>query len=550
MHEPGFLPNGASAAVLGPLGGSRRNELIKKHANRPSLFLNNSKSTAGSLLSLNKLSSMSSSRVSDSGDDTSDISADESEDEAPLKSRFAEFSGSESLAEMLQNASKVRNNIFFISNSPSSPDGAQLRQQQQLPKQDHSLFASKDAAAKKEHLACLSSTDVSEDESDDMRPPLLVSTNVGSSAGTRRNTTDEGGDSEWISVSSGSELVIQSPLPDPLNFAKRIPNRSATVNSGDPPDFLGDCGDSPAFSKPRSLLSGMFVSPKSVQSTSLATLTAPPKPVLKRSSTTGVMVLDKTQNSNDLAKSQKRSILFSKRYASLTDIVQNLLISSHRSPVLFVEEDNVLGDDIGEGERNLFAKQSSVAEISNFLATANSSTNLHSMSTTSSSEILPEAPEKHLSSSLNRFSTLHAGLGGSLKSLLSRSSKNLTSLFGLAKLNRLRPQQQPQQHQQTTKSPTEAENLLFEGYLLQQHSEEVFRMDAPAAPKLASTKPMKSVPVKEFQPSVEISQSLKDSVMIDHKLGKIAMPDRVYSDEDFGSVTQFTDNDDYHSKGW
>lgn len=52
----------------------------------------------------------------------------------------------------------------------------------------------------------------------------------------------------------------------------------------------------------------------------------------------------------------------------------------------------------------------------------------------------------------------------------------------------------------------------------------------------------------------ELSKSLKDSILIDNKLGKIAMPEKVIDAGSFlrreSRLADSDDFDDYHAKGW
>jgi hypothetical protein len=52
--------------------------------------------------------------------------------------------------------------------------------------------------------------------------------------------------------------------------------------------------------------------------------------------------------------------------------------------------------------------------------------------------------------------------------------------------------------------------------------------------------------------STELSKSLKESILIDYKLGKIPLPLKVINDGDFVNKNSDTSEclDDYHLRGW
>lgn len=577
---------------------------------RPSLFLNNSDlaSKDGSARN-NSVAD----RVFDSGDDTSDISEDDefdySDDDDVLResseesncnhrlkqSRFVDHesdslnqNGSlnrfrnpspphKSLRNPSQNTSLQEHsdspkdtngelkNIFYIANTPSPPKNGDANKPTVFKRQD-SLFGPNLTSASANHLSSVSSTDISDDDyslDDDEH----IEASQMSKMSRASKSTNEDNDSEWVSVSSDGEPAMESPLTQRLSFSKVNPARPPIEAVQDDADLSEVTRRPTPLQKPRSLLSGLFLnemahngvgSPTSAKSFA-AHSSVPPKPVLKRSSTTGLITVDKNSRSRELGKGLRTSIIFSKRYASYTDISGRMGL--YRSPVLFVEEEEAPGEplknDVNKSDtESLLAKQTSSVELSKFMATATPTTpsfNVTNSGPIASSHKSPthEAAEGMLSSSLSKYSSLYPSAGNSFKTILSKSSLNISSLFGLSKLGKLKPLN----HVTTSeafKSPKQSEPLpsLFAGYLSQQNSLEALNYHE-VFPKLSS-KVIKVAPnpTRDFAPSVEISDSLKDSLMIDHKLGKILLPERVVRDDDLGNGAYVDDSNDYYSKGW
>lgn len=376
------------------------------------------------------------------------------------------------------------------------------------------------------NLSSLSSTDISDDE--DEAAPSKAPSRMSKSA------TD---DSEWMSISSDSEHITESPRTQPLTFAKVIPGRRDDTGGRSTEDRAALSDETRRASpvlKPRSLLSGLFLNEMA------ALPTHAPKPVLKRSSTTGVITIDKARTRDHRTKA---SILFSKRYASFSDISRKA--SLFRSPVLFVEEEEP-GDVPDKSDSDsLLVKQTSSVGLSKFMANASIGEPRLVAAHRSPTH---DALETNLSSSLSKYSSLYPSAGNSFKNILSKSSLNISTLFGLHK-------PKPKINSRSSENfrlPARAEPLpsLFEGYLSQQNSQDALEQEQVKTP----SKSIKMNPMKSFEPSVEISASLKDSLMIDHKLGKIPLPERVISDDDLfhgkDRVDYLEDNDDYYSKGW
>lgn len=513
---------------------------------------------------------------------------------------FRESLSSKETQDHRRNSEADPKNIFFIANTPS-PDGngshsrfAGIEQSIELSdtkfappiKRQDSLFGrtnfnSNTAASQ----LSLSSTDISEEDEysshDEMDAEYLEGgadrqNSKYAISKSSKSQQSAGDDSEWLSVSSESESTNDVPTTQPLNFAKRIPIVSRN---------LTECKESTSYSysdykkespnkfQSRSLLSGLFLSDLAANSNSKSPLSkllnanTKSKPVLKRSSTTGLMMFDKTKQLKESFKLQKPSILYSKRFASLSDVTKST--SDYRSPVLFIEEeDNVKQSEDALNEELLYTKQASSVSLSNFMVTARA-TNSGIIKPNSPSPEVPlvaENAEALLSSSLNKYSNLQSV--SSLKNIFSKSSLHLTTLFG-----------QPRKSKPGNMGPTSSSESLkthkpnvslsrertSTSSTKDSHSPQSVGnfgiLSVPSPSKLTPTEhsepskiEVKVLPNDTFEPSIEISESLRNSLLIDHKLGKIPKPERVISEELlFGGhdVSELPDeSDDYHSKGW
>lgn len=476
-----------------------------------------------------------------------------------------------------------KGNIFYISNSPSSQDhekngpGASPSSISEIPaptfprhvERKDSLFqnmAKLSTSSASNAASSLSSTDISEVSDLEDQPSSLhdndihqVIAEARSAKSSRSMRLMDDTESEWMSVSSESELGAESPVSQPIQFTKRITiPKSISENSHSSPPADDTLKSSPSSFKPRSLLSGLFLSemsgpavrsPVSTKSASFEHLA--PKPVLKRSSTTGVITVDSNNNSRGL---QRPSILLSKRYASSSDFTKK--VAPHRSPILYIAEEDSIKEDLSKSsERNLFAKQTSSVGLSNFLAMAdakNVSQDPDQKSTNSQfdHDANPAGADTLLSSSLSKFSSLQRE--SSFKNIFSKSSINLTSLLGHGITGKLRLNSDHRPNDKFSQQPQPPMASLFAEHLSQQGLMEQSRSEST----ITTGKSVRVEPTtfKDFTPSVQISESLKDSLLIDHKLGKAPLPDRVISNEDLFSGHDkeafVQESNDYHSKGW
>ncbi|PYD23923.1 hypothetical protein DND67_30230 [Pseudomonas syringae pv. pisi] len=234
--------------------------------------------------------------------------------------------------------------------------------------------------------------------------------------------------------------------------------------------------------------------------------------------------------------------------------------------------------DANADVENLFAKQTSSVGLLDFMASANSTANVQNLSIKDgSNKGNCENCECAISSSLSKYQNVPPTGGNSFKNFLSKSSLSLTSLFGGQGKHDRKPrphgprtfsndslrlskdsmseksansgtsapaverdEEHRHQPEETSSASNSSEANLSGGNLSAQNHTRSIKTSSVAA--------------KNFEPSVEISGSLKDSLLIDHRLGKVPLPERVISDDDlFGGQDRllFDDsNDDYHSKGW
>lgn len=505
-----------------------------------------------------------------------------------------------------------KNNIFYILNSPSPSNKAQ---DEELPSKIKGLLFNHNH--KNFILSCtelsssVSSLDASEndegekgyegldEEEEKLRQSTFsaISNNfAGSKLSKSSKSTKSDTESEWLSVSSDGELPDTSPIPPPLSFSKRAPllnspkaQKFGTNNDHGPLEGTGSFA-------PRSLLSGLFLNEmvhasgknsiksedgiisrnkKSSDDDKLTSrpetqshvdlLALPQKPILKRSSTTGIITIDR---SGDKRSMQRPSIILLKRYASLLEISRK--IAAYRSPILYVAEEDTIkeGENVvpsgylehsdGDLDESQLAKQVSSVGLSDFMVVANSTSaskvlQSHVENGLDQFEIIyhkaSNGSESRLSTSLSKYSATQPSVG-SFKNFLSKSSLNLTSLFGQSKSTSRARLERGNGPLEVVKSDVELKRKEDENV----HSPGGSTYPSKVDLALGRSIKISSFPRKDFQPSVDISESLKDSLLIDHKLGKVPLPERVISEEDLfhgqDLNSYLPDTDDYHSKGW
>lgn len=492
-------------------------------------------------------------------------------------------------------------NIFYIANSPSPPGLANHPQVSPRTANESTEEFSKNNSAtpntqRKGGLFDdyqIRSRDLLKEE----RSDLIATGGERSSSHHKHIDTISKSDteSEWLSVSSESEQILTSPMP--LKFDKKAPmSKVSSVSTDIIPTPNADHISSPTIMRPKSLLSGLFLNEMAHKHE--LNKKQGPKPVLKRSSTTGIITVDQDANnrSNGLGGKIKRpSIIFSKKYTSLTDISKNY---PHYQNNLVKNDivNNVTNgpiDPSGESDDggNLFAKQKSIVAVSDFnVTTKSASSKSKSSSIRSNSNTASGASgEQDLSSSLSRYSksvsfnNLKArndsnGSLSSFKNLLSKSSLSLTSIFGQNKKSvtgKFKPSLRPGDSREvllaTEPSPDSEISKDKSSREVVAPNEGAPLSPSPTKPEPqasmveSSTEPLVQTKMVKLSPkstrrsmlSAELSNSLKESIIIDYKLGKVPLPSNVINSEELfkaqkaANLEPFDDDaDDYHSKGW
>ncbi|KAL7663574.1 Uncharacterized protein ABC855_g3377 [[Candida] zeylanoides] len=330
-------------------------------------------------------------------------------------------------------------------------------------------------------------------------------------------------ESAWQSVSSEDEAKEAEPAE--LVFHKRSvaipPQRASTDPIPVRPESVS--------SGPRSLLSGLFLNRMAE------------KPVLKRASTTDAAV--------------RPSIVFNKRQMAV-DVTQPRLS--------YTDEVSI------DNEALPLSKKSSMVGISDFqVVTQPAARSLSARSSSTVNMIREEgrAPEETLSSSLSRYK--RSGSALSVNGFLSKSSINLGGLFGhdaaggsgdarrgygLFKKREASPKSPPWEAgaggaggESNSASGSQSSASGSQSSASGSHLSASGASDRSPEPKFTPRKIMSSKMRSNL--SAELSESLKDSIILDFKLGKIPMPEKVIEGVSLGKPIE-EEFDDYHSKGW
>ncbi|CAH6719423.1 hypothetical protein CLIB1444_02S08240 [[Candida] jaroonii] len=318
-----------------------------------------------------------------------------------------------------------------------------------------------------------------------------INSQIGSQVNSTTNSTSKKMNQSISSIrrSDDSEWLSVSSEEEeevqPINFSKR---GTSDLSS----------------SQPRSLLSGLFLNEMKGHITSQMRSHRSEndggddndKPQLKRSSTTGIITLGEK---NDKIKIQRPSIMFQKKITSMTDI----------KPLIEGKEIDFQCDDCHNDDKDW--KPTSIVGISDF----NASFKNHETS--------------NVSESLNKYQT---------KSLLS-----LPSFFSKrsASSERFKIERTPS-GERTPKISRPSSTIPEPSFLPTQ-------IDNPSTeefdvPKLI-TRDTKNIDLK----TKEFSKSLKDSLNIDNKLGKVPLSNKILPNNNVNFIIE-DDVDDYHSKGW
>ncbi|CUM55002.1 unnamed protein product [Debaryomyces tyrocola] len=435
-------------------------------------------------------------------------------------------------------------------------------------------------------------------------------------------------DSEWLSISSEDEKNYE-PIPhERLVFDKRLKpmsNNSSISTDIIPIQDNEKRGSSPPISKPRSLLSSLFLNEMASSSSASLFSTTNAKPLLKRSSTTGIITIDQIDNGSNKGNSNKKSnkinrpsILFSRKHTSLTDIsknyphYQNDLVQKH------ILNDYMNDQKNEDNEGDFPGKQKSIVGVSDFNVTTKATdiSNTNSINNDNSNTKVKDNEHSDnitLASSLNKYSDSLSN--NSIKGLLSRSSLNLSQLFNSK--NKLKKDTSVTTEKQESLEPasrnlgssqvldcskslspsflpmppnsrtasTQKQNQKLDPYFkdragvnsnsnfnsttsavtnpdpnlkinphpiaksesnLTTNSEDSSNVNNPRSIKLSPKSTRRSML------STELSKSLKESILIDYKLGKIPLPLKVINDGEFVNKNSDTNEclDDYHLRGW
>lgn len=415
-------------------------------------------------------------------------------------------------------------------------------------------------------------------------------------------------DSEWLSVTSEDDERLDIKISDtmPLQFKKIQPRAhtdSAALSHSTPIPMQRHQkrNSTPTLQKPRSLLSGLFLNELPNKANVTPEMS---KPILKTSTQTGIITVEQSRiNPATTTQVKRPSILFLKKFSSFSDISKNYP-HYHNNLV----KDNILNDIPNRDDGEVLGKQRSMVGLSQYNVTTKNATNRLSDSTKSGETIVftSSSYNETLSSSLNKFSDAVSHTRNvsntSLKNLLSKSSLNLSKMYntsmsrfnksdtsfsdksscstiangifhhskttsldqtnrlGHTKLN-VHNATQDIKHDAQTQPQSDINGHEISPKLLSPHS-----LATPIATSLGSKKSNHSEgpnPKFTLSPkttrkamlSTELSESLKESIIIDYKLGKIPLPAKVINDRNIiGSqlVVDDDDNgyDDYHSKGW
>ncbi|KAK6199178.1 uncharacterized protein RJT21DRAFT_121479 [Scheffersomyces amazonensis] len=367
-----------------------------------------------------------------------------------------------------------------------------------------------------------------------------------------------------------------------------------------------------SIKKPRSLLSGLFLNELANVShdayNSYNNDGENSKPVLKRSSTTGIITTTQQQQHNPPQKlksvigftTKRPTLILNKRYTSMTDIrhrSSSLLPDQQVSENLEINQNQIDRNGAGTGsdahsatshEEHLWFnsknKQKSIVGVSYSTVTSAMSAAIPSNYTSDSNDNKPhtsiESKPDHetLSSSLHRIS--RSVSNNSIRNILlpkqtlnlSRLYTNSKSKFGRSETSFESDKSNFNQLEGSTSKPYHLKPLTPKYPQVQVSPSTPISTSPELSNKvlkdpedgITSSPNVKAEPI-EMSPSTkrkemlssELSESLKESIIIDYKLGKIPLPTRVIDSDKImranGMATvggDDSDFDDYHAKGW
>jgi hypothetical protein len=412
------------------------------------------------------------------------------------------------------------------------------------------------------------STDISED--DDFEDYSSEEDHIGNRNDKRRNRLDKNddNDSEWLSVSSDDEdkCEVRDTEIHPLQFKKIQPRANTDFGSSTATiplsaELSQKRNSTPILQKPRSLLSGLFLN-------EMANAKHPPptyKPILKRSSTTGIITVEQSKPNNTSQPIKRHSILFSKKHNSTTDISKNYP-HYHNNLV----KENILNDH--EGDTDILGKQRSIVGISEYnVMTKSSATKLSEHGKENETIIFTSSSyNETLSSSLSKYSEAVSLSNTSFKNLLSKSSINLTKIYNNS-MSRFNKSEISFSEKSSSGSHTNKHINVKQRGLNNKATGSPKSLSPYTASEPISTT-LNGLPrtlhhdklqkftlspktTRQSMLSTELSESLKESIIKDYKLGKVPLPSKVINDPEIVAnsiLGDFNDDgyDDYHSKGW
>ncbi|CAK7902597.1 hypothetical protein CAAN1_16S03444 [[Candida] anglica] len=457
---------------------------------------------------------------------------------------------------LLQRNHEKNTKVFYIANSPSPPQKSGKSPSDLTP--GHPTTSTEDEGRTR-------SDSLFQGNEERSRKQNGISSRRESCSSTDISENDNDNESEWLSVSSEDEQdTIQTKKQEELVFNKRvvdIPSHNIPITNGksDIKDKSNSVG-SGSYSQPRSLLSGLFLNKMADGDYGKPSL-------LKRASTSDVMRAN---------NGERPSILFSKRHNSLINIGSNSVGRSGGG------NENEMEPIVGISDFNV-VKQPSLRSLS---VNSNSTVNMiqEEEGGTGSFDNVPET----LSSSLNKYSNSINGGSSSLSinNLLSKSSKNISGLFHSSRAGEI-PTRRSFMNGLFTKrtadndddkspslgsdsgsgesksSPTGVDSgsnkenktnvnkqQIKQTVLVEGTSPNSAMEILHSIPKKTTTQSPKITKTGPYLSS-ELSESLKDSIKIDYKLGKIPLPEKIVKNINIEKVyIEDVDADDYHSKGW
>ncbi|KAI5963684.1 uncharacterized protein KGF55_002564 [Candida pseudojiufengensis] len=433
------------------------------------------------------------------------------------------------------------------------------------------------------------------------------------------DSVKEDNESEWMSVyssslnstaASGKSIPKQ---PQPLNFTKIEPptySASTETLASSLEKKRENLNQTSSLGKPKSLLSGLFTNDNSLSSST--NQQHAPKPKLMRSSTTGVMTIDQ--------EFQRPSIIFTRKYPSLTDISKltrrsNLSMGKTNTTTTSSEImiDHQLQDDSSSSSSSTpMKKQGSIVGISDINVSKvpknpQVSDEEHELLSSSLNKLSKSVSHHSLINLLSKSSINLSRLYITSKNKLRLDSKdqqinqttNQNNIFNDIKQDKIdqnynnnnnnnnnnNTSNTTYQHHKNEDSipslqPTSSDSILkqspssltssssilincsknsntppppikFNDHENNNNNSNVI----PTLPKITTTDTTE-LENTNLTINEEISKSLKESLLIDNKLGKVAMPDKslVKNLKLINSNQINVDDDDvfddYHSKGW